>query len=79
MKIPLTLPDFIAAFLENHPTGAFFDNMDAMKLIRKANSSASNSEDAFEEMVHSIYRSESQVGKNAIRWVYLMLCVYDVF
>ena len=81
MKIPLSLPDFMAAFLEKHPTGdadAFIDNMDALKLIRNGNGGASSSEDVFEEMVHSIYRSQSQVGKNAIRWLYLMLCVFDV-
>ena len=84
VKIPLSLPDFMAASLQTNPTGdaaIFLDNMDIVKLISNGNNSggSSSSEDVFERLVQSIYKSESQVGKNGIRWLYLMLCVYDVF
>ena len=82
MKIPLTLPDFMAASLQNNPTGdaaTFLDNMDTVKLISNGNNGGSSSEDVFESLVQNIYKSESQAGKNGIRWLYLMLCVYDVF
>ena len=82
VKIPLSLPDFMAASLQTNPTGdaaTFLDNMDVVKLISNGNKGDSSSEDVFEKLVENIYKSESQAGKNAIRWLYLMLCVYDVF
>lgn len=82
----LLLPEFIAAHLGKNPTGdaaIFLNNMDAAQLIKhqqqhSSSSSSSSSEDAFEELVTSIYKSDSQAGKNRIRWLYLMLCVYDM-
>ena len=59
---------------------AFLHNMDTVNLINKGNNScSSSSEDVFERFVEHIYESGSPVGKNGIRWIYLMLCVYDVF
>ena len=85
----LSLPDFMAAHLSSNPTGdaaIFLNNVDAVQLIKhqqqhsnsSSSSSSSSSEDAFEELVTSIYKSDSQAGKNRIRWLYLMLCVYDM-
>lgn len=78
-------PEFLAAHLGNNPTGdaaIFLNNTDAVQLIKHqqqhSSSSSSSSEDAFEELVTSIYKSDSQAGKNRIRWLYLMLCVYDM-
>ena len=85
VKLPLALPDFMAAALQSNPTGdaaLFLDNIDMIKLISANNNTANTStrsEDAFENLVQNIYKSESQVGKASIRWLYLMLCVYDVF
>ena len=73
----------MAASLQNNPTGdatIFLDNMDIVKLTSNGNNGGSgSSEDVFERLVRNIYKSESQAGKNGIRWLYLMLCVYDVF
>lgn len=75
----------MAAALQINPTGdaaIFLDNIDIIKLISTNNNTANTStrsEDAFEKLVHNIYKSESQAGKASIRWLYLMLCVYDVF
>ena len=72
----------MAASLQNNPTGdaaTFLDNMDVVRLISNGNNSDSSSEDVFENLVENIYKSQSQAGKNGIRWLYLMLCVYDVF
>lgn len=71
----------MAAYLQRNPTGdaaIFLDGMDTVRLIRNGSNGHSSSEDVFENLVQNIYKSESQVGKNAIRWLYLMLCVYDV-
>ena len=80
----LSLPDFMAAHLSTNPTGdaaIFLNNVDAVQLIKHQQHSGSNSssEDAFEDLVTNIYKSDSQAGKNRIRWLYLMLCVYDMF
>ena len=72
----------MAASLQTNPTGdaaTFLDNMDVVKLISNGNKGDSSSEDVFEKLVENIYKSQSQAGKNGIRWLYLMLCVYDVF
>lgn len=74
----------MAAHLSTNPTGdaaIFLNNVDAVQLIKHQQHSGSNSssEDAFEDLVTNIYKSDSQAGKNRIRWLYLMLCVYDMF
>ena len=81
VKTPLELPNYVAANIaENrrHEAADFFDNTKIEKLIRTDQNMEIRSRDAFQKLVEHVYRAESLAGKSRIRWLFIMLCVYDM-